>query len=133
MRVALARACACAGARPREPAPQRAPAPMNQPKAPRRRITRKQLAEAAREIERRIRSNQDVTTKPKQPEPEERPDQTMHLRCDARDLANLDEVAEFMKADPIYGRLRGKRGRENAARYAIAWCVANHPRASATG
>ena len=50
--------------------------------------------------------------------------QTLHLGLDATDLANLDAIAKRMREHPIYGRLHPNIGREKAARFAIAQCVA---------
>lgn len=51
--------------------------------------------------------------------------QTMHLGLAARDLENLDRIAAAMRRDPILGGLQANIGREKAARYAIAYCVAH--------
>lgn len=53
--------------------------------------------------------------------------QTMHLGLGARDIENLEKIAAMMRSDPMLGSLHAKIGREKAARYAIAYCVANPP------
>lgn len=60
--------------------------------------------------------------------PAQRPEgyrQSMHIGLDAIDLANLDKIAEHMRADPVIGRLHHNIGREKAARYAIAQYAKN--------
>lgn len=101
------------------------------------RMDRKQLREASRVIARLVRSKAVAKrTKQQKPEPDEAEpvlvrtegyQQTMHLKLDATDIANLDKIVAVMKRHPIVGRLQAGLGREKAARYAIAHFVEQLP------
>lgn len=68
---------------------------------------------------------------PRKPKPsDELPEdhqQTMHLKLDKTDLASLDAIVARMKRDPILGRMKVDLGRQNAARWAIAYCIEHMP------
>lgn len=91
----------------------------------------KQLNEARRTIERLVRSKRAVTRRkdkpttppPPEPTPPTPPDdyqQTLHVPCNAAELAALDKIAENERRGLALGGLRVKVSRVAAARKAIA-------------
>jgi hypothetical protein len=68
----------------------------------------------------------------RKPKPvEELPDdyrQIIHLACSKRTLMNLDTIVKRHARDPLLGPMKGVEvGREQAARYAIAYCAEHGP------